>query len=151
MENAMSTSDTVSPALRLEFRPATEEEDQAVRVGLRRYNAAKTGAVKVKLPLAIMAYAGEQCAGGVIGNCSWNWLYIDLLWVDEDFRGHGLGRTLMHEVEAKAREMALTGIYLWTQSWQAGGFYAKLGYEQFVEFTDSPPGHSRFGFRKHFK
>jgi hypothetical protein len=47
--------------------------------------------------------------------------------------------------------MGLTGIYLWTQSWQAGGFYAKLGYEQFTEFADFPPGHSRLGFRKYLK
>lgn len=137
------------PVLRFEFRPATEPEDQAARASLRQYNAANAGVAKSKQPFAVMAYAGDRLAGGAIGSFYWGWLHIELLWTEEHFRGHGLGRTLMHEVEARAREMGLTGIYLWTQSWQAGGFYAKLGYEQFVEFKDFPPGHSRFGFRKY--
>ena len=37
---------------------------------------------------------------------------------------------------------------LWTQSWQAGGFYQQLGYSEFTRFDDFPKGHSRIGFRK---
>lgn len=139
-----------APAPRFECRPATEGEDLAAKASLRQYNAANAGVAKVdKQPFAVMAYTGDRLAGGAIGSFYWGWLHIELLWTEEDFRGHGLGRAIMREAEAKAREMGLTGIYLWTQSWQAAGFYAKLGYEQFTEFKDFPPGHSRLGFRKY--
>lgn len=55
----------------------------------------------------------------------------------------------MNAAELRASERKLTGIYFWTESWQAPRFYAKLGYEQFVEFKNCPPGHSRLGFRKY--
>ncbi len=56
---------------------------------------------------------------------------------------------VMLAAEEQARNMKLTGIYLWTESWQAPGFYKKLGYSQFVEFRNFPPGHSRLGFCKY--
>ena len=55
----------------------------------------------------------------------------------------------MQRAEERARELGLAGIYLWTQSWQAPGFYSKLGFENFVAFENCPPGHQRLGFRKY--
>jgi hypothetical protein len=42
----------------------------------------------------------------------------------------------------------LQGIWLWTQSWQAEGFYRKLDYVEFTRFENFPRGHYRIGFRK---
>ena len=78
----------------------------------------------------------------------WDWLYVDELWVCPSLRGAGAGRELMQEVERYAIERQLSGIWLWTQSWQAEGFYRQLGYEEFTRFDDFPKGHSRIGFRK---
>ena len=82
------------------------------------------------------------------GDLLWDWLYIDELWVSEELRGTGLGRKLMLLAEEFAAEKRLTGIWLWTQSWQAETFYRKLGYEEFTRFADFPRGHSRIGLRK---
>jgi len=76
------------------------------------------------------------------------WIYLDLLWVDEKRRGAGLGRKLISSLEAEARARACVGIYLWTQDFEAPGFYEKLGYEKFVSFDDFIPGHRRMGFMK---
>ena len=78
----------------------------------------------------------------------WDWLYIDELWVSPDRRGSGLGRQLIEEAEVFARKEGLQGIWLWTQSWQAEGFYTELGYEEFTRFDHFPRGYSRIGFRK---
>jgi GNAT superfamily N-acetyltransferase len=78
----------------------------------------------------------------------WDWLYIDELWVDESKRGQGLGRLLMETAEAYAHQRDLTGVWLWTQSWQAEAFYAALGYAEFARFPDFPRGYQRIGFRK---
>jgi|GEM_PF-4997429 len=43
------------------------------------------------------------------------------------------------------------GIWLWTQSWQAEGFYMQLDHSQFTRFDILPKGHSRTGFRKKLK
>ena len=78
----------------------------------------------------------------------WDWMYIDELWVSPETRGEGLGRQLMQSAEEFARSQGLQGLWLWTQSWQAEGFYSQLGYSEFARFDDFPKGHSRIGFRK---
>lgn len=78
----------------------------------------------------------------------WDWIYVDELWVSPESRGCGLGRKLMLRAEELAKSRGLQGIWLWTQSWQADGFYRQLGYSEFTRFDDFPRGHSRIGFRK---
>lgn len=78
----------------------------------------------------------------------WDWLYIDELWVNEAQRGEDLGTKLMLEANNYALARKLSGIWLWTQSWQAAAFYKKLGYIEFAVFPNFPKGHSRIGFRK---
>ena len=80
----------------------------------------------------------------------WDWMYIDELWVSPEVRGEGLGRQLMQLAEELAVSQDLQGLWLWTQSWQAEGFYRQLGYREFARFDDFPKGHSRIGFRKTF-
>jgi ribosomal protein S18 acetylase RimI-like enzyme len=78
----------------------------------------------------------------------WEWIYIDELWVDERCRGTGMGKRLMDKVEEYAVEQHLSGLWLWTQSWQAPKFYQQLGFEEFTRFEDFPTGFSRIGLRK---
>ncbi len=78
----------------------------------------------------------------------WGWLYIDELWVDESCRGTGMGKQLMNQAEEYAKAQALSGLWLWTQSWQAPVFYQQLGFEEFTRLEDFPKGHSRIGLRK---
>ncbi len=78
----------------------------------------------------------------------WDWIYVDELWVAEELRGEGVGRELMRRAEELGQSRGLQGIWLWTQSWQAEGFYRRLGYSEFTRFEDFPKGHSRIGFRK---
>ena len=123
---------------------------QETAIACLRTHAAKVGGVVSEMkPFSVLASADGTLVAGVIGKVFWNWFYADLVWVAEEFRGQGIGTRVMRAAEERARQMKLTGIYLWTQTWQAPGFYKKLGYTQFVEFQDFPPGHSRLGFRKY--
>jgi hypothetical protein len=54
----------------------------------------------------------------------------------------------MQLAEEFAISQSLQGLWLWTQSWQAEGFYKQLGYSQFTRFDNFPRGHWRIGFRK---
>lgn len=79
----------------------------------------------------------------------WEWLYIDELWVADSYRGAGLGKQLMKEAEKYAINQNLSGVWLWTQSWQAPDFYKNLGFEEFTRFESFPAEHSRIGLRKY--
>lgn len=81
----------------------------------------------------------------------WDWLYISELWVDESCRGTGMGSQLMQQAEQHAIAHNLSGLWLWTQSWQAPVFYKRLGFEEFTTFDNFPAGHSRIGLRKTLK
>jgi len=110
--------------------------------------------------LGIPTYAGEnfglqirspqnELLANLNGKISWNWMHVNFLWVHPNHERQGIGSALMSRAEEMARAKQLTGVYLWTASWQAEGFYKKLGYEEFGRFENFPPGHTRFGFRKY--
>ena len=50
--------------------------------------------------------------------------------------------------EELAVSQDLQGLWLWTQSGQAEGFYRQLGYREFARFDHFPKRHSRIGYRK---
>jgi GNAT superfamily N-acetyltransferase len=116
---------------------------------LRKHTAQSGGRVAEEKPFTVLAFMGDTLVGGLLGKIFHKWLYAELVWVNEEYRRQGVGSKVMKTAEERAREIGLTGIYLWTETWQAPLFYRKLGYAQFVEFKDCPPGHSRLGFQKY--
>ena len=91
---------------------------------------------------------GNDVSAILTADILWDWTYIDELWIAPELRGEGLGRQMMQLAEEFAVSQGLQGIWLWTQNWQAEGFYRRLGYSQFTRFDNFPKGHSRIGFRK---
>ena len=135
----------------LEYRSATAEEESAAKACLKEHTT-NSGVDLDRWSteqFSVLARCENRVVGGLVGRLVGNWVYADLVWVEENFRGSGIGRDVMVMAEEKARENGLTGIYLWTASWQAPGFYSKLGFEQFAVFDNFPPGHRRIGFRKY--
>jgi ribosomal protein S18 acetylase RimI-like enzyme len=146
---------------RLEIRAASADEEKAAKACLTEHDA-EVGGVGLRRsasqtqtmwdddqPFSVLAVSRDRVAGGLIGKIFFNWLDAELVWVDKSFRRSGIGKAVLQQAEEKAHDLGLTGIYLWTESWQAPGFYRKLGYEQFAEFDNFPPGHKRLGFRKY--
>jgi len=134
----------------LEKGELSVEEQSIVSDGFSRTAEASDAPNYNKLPLKWLATNNNTLSGVLTTALLWDWLYIDELWVDEKVRQFGLGRNLMDTAESYATSEKLSGICLWTQSWQAVGFYAKLGYEEFARFPNFPQGHERVGFRKMF-
>jgi GNAT superfamily N-acetyltransferase len=75
------------------------------------------------------------------------WLFVHNLWITEARRSQGLGRLLMTQAEERARTLGCHSAWLDTFSFQAPGFYQKLGYEIFGTL-DHPPGAKRHFLRK---
>ena len=94
------------------------------------------------------ARPGPGLIGGAYGYVNWNWLFINLVWLNEAARGGGHGRRLILALEQAARERGCTHAHLDTFSFQARPFYEKLGYEVFSTLDDYPPGHQRFFMKK---
>lgn len=136
-------------SIRISNNACTKDMVDTALTSLRKHSAKANGAVTGETPFSSLAFMEERLIGGLIGKVFWNWLYADLVWVEEEFRGRGIGTQVMRTAEERAVKMKLTGIYLWTESWQAPIFYRKLGYTQFIEFQNFPPGHSRLGFLKY--
>lgn len=126
----------------------TDEDRAAVLAPLRAYNLAQAGDPRFE-PVAIVLTddAGAR-VGGLWGKCAYDWLFVEFLAVPEAYRGAGHGAALMKEAEAIARARGCVGIWLDTYSFQARGFYEKLGYAVFGAIDDFPIGHQRFFLRK---
>ena len=67
--------------------------------------------------------------------------------VADALRGKGIGCELMGAAEARAVERGCHSAWVDTFSFQAPGFYRKLGYQVFGEL-DYPPGHRRIFLQK---
>ena len=65
-------------------------------------------------------------------------VFVDVLWVREDFRGKGYATALMNDVEKWAFESGRRCVFLSTYTFQARAFYEKLGYTVFGAITDCP-------------
>ena len=86
--------------------------------------------------------------GGLVGATNWTWLHIRILAVPAERRGLGIGRKLMDRAEDIARLRGCRAAWVDTYSFQAPGFYERLGYRQFGTLPDYPPGHQRLFYCK---
>lgn len=75
-------------------------------------------------------------------------LDIRTLWVREDLRRAGIGSKLMDTVEQEAIRRGCSIATLETHSFQAPGFYEKLGYEEIGVLDGYPYGHKKHYLRK---
>ncbi len=100
-------------------------------------------------PLAVLIREeGAGIVGGLWGRSDWGWLSIELLFVPGRLRGAGLGRQLVERAEAEALRRGCRGALVNTFSFQAPGFYERLGYRAFAVLDDCPPGHRRISLQK---
>jgi GNAT superfamily N-acetyltransferase len=72
------------------------------------------------------------------------------VWVDEPYRGAGLGSRLMKAALDEARRRGCAHVFLTTYGFQAHGFYKKLGFTAIAELADKPLGHSEYVMRYSF-
>ena len=98
----------------------------------------------------LLQSATDETIGGLWGRSAYEWLFIEMLFVPEPLRSQGLGRDLVSQAEAIARERHCTGVWLDTFAFQALPFYQKLGYTVFGELKDHPRGISQYWLQKRF-
>lgn len=130
------------------FNP-TEDDLRPIWDGLTRYNTQSSQLEMNRQDLCLLARNADGVViGGLSGYLQWDWLYVDLLWVDDSQRGSGLGMALMAGAEAEAIQKGCRWSRLYTYDFQAPGFYEKLGYDRWCEMEGYPPGHTQIWYRK---
>ena len=149
----MTTSDSTTMAtddIRLVDGP---DDALAARLDaeLAEFNFDATGIRDAREFAAALHDEGGALMAGVQG---WTWgatCWVERLWVREDARQHGLGRRLLIAVESEARARGCGQLALTTHSFQAPGFYQRLGFETVGELADYPVGHASLLMRKRLR
>ena len=133
------------PVIRTDPTPAEMEllEDR-----LYEFNAKTTG-IGDALGLAIFERDDQdEVVAGLCGHTWGGCCGIRQLWVHEKVRGLGIGRRLLELAEREARRRDCFQIILATHSFQAPGFYLRLGFEIVASVPEYPRGHQHLHLRK---
>jgi len=125
----------------------TDDDAQLIRQKLNEYNS-KFAPPDNHERLCLVVRKGANIIGGLLGGTYWNWLYIELFWVDESERQAGLGTQILARAEAIAIEKGCKQAHLETHDFQSLGFYTRRGYQVFGELDDLPEGHTKYYLRK---
>ncbi len=138
--------------LKIEVTTNLDSDDLKTIVnGLRAHNGRHIGekAFREDLKFAVLAKDDKaKVVGGIRAIAYWNYLHIDLLWVEDEKRKTGLGSRLLAEAERFAKENGFFLSRLETTSFQARKFYEKNGYEVFGKLDDYPKGFQYFFMKK---
>lgn len=135
----------------IEIRDAADPADKTfVHDGLRAYNETFTGGDSYRPLFVFLRDDAGALAGGLLGDTYWGWLYISIFWIDDRYRGQGLGERMIAAAEDEARARGCRHVHLDTMSFQARPFYEKLGYRVYGTLPDFPAGsgHERYYLTK---
>jgi GNAT superfamily N-acetyltransferase len=117
---------------------------QAILDQLSTFNASRAAPSQTEVLCISIDDSNGHVAGGLYGSVAYDWFVIELLFVPEDLRGNGLGSQLLAQAEEQARARGCIGAWLDTFSFQARGFYEKLGYSLAGTIPDHPLGGARY-------
>ena len=117
-------------------------DEALVMAGTRAHNAAFMQADSRRLRVFTRDAAGT-IIGGVTASTYWNYLDVKFLWVHEQHRHLGLGTQVMGAAHAEAWRRGCKNVFLDTFSFQARGFYERLGYREFGRLSGFSGHHER--------
>lgn len=108
----------------------TEEQSEYINGQLYAYDKEH---IKYRLEGGVQI--GIEMNGMLVGGLNaymsaFHILYVDTLFVAEEYRKQGIGRKLICEMEQRAKELGANMIRLDTFDWQGYEFYKRLGYEE---------------------
>ncbi|MFC3652572.1 GNAT family N-acetyltransferase [Dyella humi] len=121
----------------------------AVREHLSQFNLDATGIDDQRaLALLVKDPATGKVLGGLTGRTSRGVLFVEMLFLPDSLRGSGLGSKLLLMAEQEAVRRGCHHGVLYTNTFQAPGFYKKKGWRELGEIPSNPPGTSRLFFSK---
>ena len=110
----------------------SEEEVKEFQKGLEAYNMKHTNdefnSPQPWLSLVLKDHDGTIVGGVLTSTLYWT-QYLEVLWVDEKYRGLGYGRDLVVEAHRLAKKQGCVSSHTYTFSWQGSDFYQAVGYK----------------------
>lgn len=140
-----ATQDRFSVEVAAEIKP---QEMHVIVKGLTAYNASKANGDMPQYLMITVRDQEQNVVGGLVGASYLGWVQVQAVWLDDSLRGQGYGKDLMRKVEEEALRRACPRIFLETLSFQALGFYEKLGYTIVSRLDGFPPGGTRYALTK---
>jgi len=126
-----------------------EEEVSIVRDGIISYNMNLNPSYPRVEPVNLILKDDKgKVIGGLLGKIYLLGLFIDILWIDNNYRNLGYGYRLLSEIEEIGRAKGCKFIHLDTFSFQAPDFYKKCGFKVFGILDSYPEGISRYYLKK---
>lgn len=120
----------------------------AILKGLVAYNRSQIGRRKWKRIAVSVRNDDGIIVGGVTGEVWADWLFVQLMWLDDAFRGHDYASRALDALEDEARAFGAKHAYVDTFSFQARPFYEKRCYRVFGTLENYPDDHARYWLTK---
>jgi GNAT superfamily N-acetyltransferase len=116
---------------------------------LRAFNERIVGdAVARTLAILLREHVTDAIVGGLWGRSLWGSMYIDIMFVPEDLRRHGIGTSLIGQAEQEAIRRGCRHMWTDTYAFQARPFYERMGFIVFGRLDGPPPTFPRFFLMK---
>ena len=137
-----------------------KDYQEIIKTGIRKFNNEKHPENSVfqvyrekgyNDPFGFSKIFNNEIIGGIIAYRKMQWLDIDILFVDENFRNRKIGSQLINKAAEYCKAYDLVGMHLYTLDFQAKGFYEKQGFELIAEIKDWPKGITRYEFVRYIK
>ncbi|MBQ6272686.1 MAG: GNAT family N-acetyltransferase [Oscillospiraceae bacterium] len=146
------TMEEYTPANAGEFEilPGSEEDAKFLSGKLREHDEAFAPREHAYISISkkVTDESGRIIAGITGGIDGWNGTDIDGLWVDEPYRGQGIGSGLLRAFEREAKENGADIMFIEAYDWDVE-FYKKNGYEKVTGvLEDYPKGHTMYCMQK---
>lgn len=124
--------------------------EKKMREGFVEYEAKNGVDVNYKQFSLIMSNK-DNVVGVLNAYTAYSEIYVDDIWVDKAFRGKGLGKKLLSELENRFKGKGFNNINLVTSAFQAPEFYKKCGFKaEFKRFNEKNPKFTKTFFVKYF-
>jgi GNAT superfamily N-acetyltransferase len=117
---------------------ADAELDERLNGELDKFNALANPDVNPAEELTVRVDEDGALVAGLSG---WTWgcaAGIAMMWVHEEKRGTGVGASLIAAFEDEARKRGCTHVFVTSFTFQAPGFYQRLGYEEIFRWESVP-------------
>lgn len=135
--------DTIEYAIDQNPKP---EDDKVLREGIINFNA---GVIKEKAThFNVYAKENNQIVGGALVWEHSDAFYIDVLWLNENYRKKGIGSKIISIIDTVALDKVISKIFVDTYAFQAQEFYQKHGFNSIGTIPGYLLGYNRIFLRK---
>ena len=136
------------PNFNIVVKEPTHEEKTYLEDSIDNFNINLTGIPFGGEVAALVYDEHDRLVGGVNGAQWGDAFSVAFLWLEEEWRGQDIGTQLMRTIEQNASERGCSTLLLDTHSFQALGFYLKLGFVVVGTLENFPTPYTRYFLKK---